>query len=600
MAYTRWRTGQSFGPDEDPDRYELQQLVRAEVGMEGETWRAVRYYRDGSSHEVAVKIKVSTDPDEAIAMVRRWSDSNDRLALFEIRGVVLSTCFSGRLPDAAPSVGRAVYQVSAWHDAKPLDVWARLVRPDPARIIIVLRDLSRIVSELHGHAFVHRDLSGGNILVAADDSVRLIDWTWMNRDGGEVSLPVGTPGYMAPEAGSLPTSDSDRYSVGALCRRLLLPDAGDAGSGTVSASRCRAELVRAGYSNRVAEVVAAMLEREPARRPKSLLPWVQDLEDAFAARDDAGPGYTCLSLLAGSGGEPTIVLTGGRAGIDVHASTADPTIALPPIPSGVRDLVATRGPAGEPVIAVMSGDGTWTLALSDGSTTPLEGGRFEVLLAAEHSPTAPSWIGKNDTAVAAVTLPTGTSAPHPADLGTAQGPLLAAAYDARGRPAALAVHEGRTVCLHGGWRRSVVLAEPADRGALVLNRMGEFEAWLLVGDRVVLVEQLSGEWSPADAEHPDLGLPAESPVTDLAALGHRGGPTVVTCGPSGVWVHEMSARGSRGAQQLFGGSAQRVVLAIGRDWRLRIAAVADGHPLCWQEGYSGEWDQVLLFHAGTG
>ncbi len=136
------------------------------------------------------------------------------------------------------------------------------------------------LAHLHGLGIVHRDVKTGNILVAADGSVKLGDFGLAKGEDLGVSLTetgasLGTPGYMAPEVirGKEATSVSDLYSVGVVLFEMLtggLPHRGT--SALEIASRQLADppplhlLKKHDVPAWLVRIVARLLERDPGDR----------------------------------------------------------------------------------------------------------------------------------------------------------------------------------------------------------------------------------------------------------------------------------------------------------------------------------------------
>jgi len=131
--------------------------------------------------------------------------------------------------------------------------------PDPAALA---RELLGALAHVHGAGIVHRDVKPGNILLDEHDRSHLTDFgvarpqdaTTMTQTG----MVMGTLAYLAPEvaAGEPATERSDLYSAGSVLREV----AGD------------------GAPAPLGELIAALTEQEPERRPASA-------EDALARLD---------------------------------------------------------------------------------------------------------------------------------------------------------------------------------------------------------------------------------------------------------------------------------------------------------------------------
>jgi hypothetical protein len=155
-------------------------------------------------------------------------------------------------------------------------------------VVRLLCDASEVLEYLHGRAppVIHRDLKPGNVLQRPDGSFAFVDFgavrDKLRPDGG--STVVGTFGFMAPEqfqGRALPASDV--YAIGATALSMLtgrqpeeLPHKG-------LAIEVRAALGgRAG--GRLVDVLSAMLDPDPDRRPSRIAPLLSRLNDGNRPR----------------------------------------------------------------------------------------------------------------------------------------------------------------------------------------------------------------------------------------------------------------------------------------------------------------------------
>ena len=96
-----------------------------------------------------------------------------------------------------------------------------------AEVEKILRELLPVLDYIHGQGIIHRDIKPDNIILRASDGKPvLIDFGIVkevnNINGGNKTVPLGTPGYMASEqiAGH-PVFSSDLYSLGLTAIFLL-------------------------------------------------------------------------------------------------------------------------------------------------------------------------------------------------------------------------------------------------------------------------------------------------------------------------------------------------------------------------------------------
>lgn len=93
-------------------------------------------------------------------------------------------------------------------------------------LMSVLEQLCGALDYAHENGLVHRDLKPDNVLMAADGTLKLLDFGLaraVNAGFGELSVLTGTPNYMAPEQldGSEVDHRADIYSLGVVLYRMF-------------------------------------------------------------------------------------------------------------------------------------------------------------------------------------------------------------------------------------------------------------------------------------------------------------------------------------------------------------------------------------------
>jgi hypothetical protein len=128
----------------------------------------------------------------------------------------------------------------------------------------------------HAEGIVHRDVTPGNVLMAADDVTKIADFG-ISRATGEGTVTgggfiAGTPAYLAPEVagGAEAGFPADVFSLGATLYRALegIPPFGTEDNTIVLLRRiAQDQVIPPKHGGPLAEVLGRLLQRDPERRP---------------------------------------------------------------------------------------------------------------------------------------------------------------------------------------------------------------------------------------------------------------------------------------------------------------------------------------------
>lgn len=142
-----------------------------------------------------------------------------------------------RLLDADTLSDGTPYFVMEYIDGVHLDAFCESQKSSVAQRLLLFRQVCLAVQFAHQQAVIHRDIKPSNILVAADESVKLLDFGIARQlesldlaaDATRTALRFLTPRYASPEQlrGESLGVATDVYSLGAVLQRLL----GDSGTG---------------------------------------------------------------------------------------------------------------------------------------------------------------------------------------------------------------------------------------------------------------------------------------------------------------------------------------------------------------------------------
>ena len=94
------------------------------------------------------------------------------------------------------------------------------------RVIAITRQICDGLAHAHARGIVHRDIKPGNIIIDAEDRVKITDFGLAQPDPGDFepnNTVAGTPGYMAPEQllGQRVDARADQFSVGCVLYEML-------------------------------------------------------------------------------------------------------------------------------------------------------------------------------------------------------------------------------------------------------------------------------------------------------------------------------------------------------------------------------------------
>lgn len=597
--------GYRVGDDDGPDVYQL--LGRIRAGGEGEVWRASSIRQDGlTNHYWAIKILhpyhlLGTDDNETMgSALNRWYrrlrsslDENAQVGR-EVPGIVGPTkVFVGDRPHppGRPGPGRTLYVVSPWVEGRDLGEWRRISAPSFGEICTVLVKLAAIVDGIANRAqpLVHRDISPGNVIIAAEGQVSLIDSTFIrpsNSAAGTVVVVNG--GFTAPEVRSGRADPAaDRYSFGAVAHYLLSraePAADNA------AADCRAVLIRHGLSAGVADHVAALLHPDPIQRPRSLARWARRLREL--GHRDTGPGrYRALAMSIDGTSTPVIaaaspagvfearlgVGSNWRLRLDRHG------------PADVTALAAVTDGSGEPITFAIADRGT-VFANRAGRWTDLGPSVGGAGIAAIRDPRGVATayvVDPAEHAMAVITIGL-DGVPQRVSTGRPVRRILSAATDQDGTPAIFALSPGgdlACITTEGAAR----VSDGALDAAGCTDRWGELCCYQIVAGQNVLnrFDRSMDDWAAISTRDVPLA------PTTVRCAGHRQGVTIALAGTAGLYLTLHDDDGLGPWHALTREPCHQVALGTGTAGRLKLAALVGDRVMLAEEDFDGGWSMGL-------
>jgi eukaryotic-like serine/threonine-protein kinase len=172
----------------------------------------------------------------------------------------------------------------------------------PGDLLRVGMQLASCLHYVHGEGLVHLDLTPGNVTLREGRAV-LLDFDIARDAGtpGPPDRPHGTAAYMAPEQCRRERSSAgmDLFALGAVLYELATgvqafraDDAADDEFSQLTAAPVRARAVRPSLPEAADEVIHALLEPDPCRRPASAREALRMLAAALPADEEpAWPAF---------------------------------------------------------------------------------------------------------------------------------------------------------------------------------------------------------------------------------------------------------------------------------------------------------------------
>jgi len=196
---------------------------------------------------------------------------------------------------------------------------------EPKAVLLILFRLTAALHDVHGEGIVHRDMKPSNIIVCDGLRPKIIDFGVASVPGGEVSMPLATTKYLAPEIYGPGKVDgrADLYSLGFIAYEMLL---GRAKFNEIFAdiiSDPQADEVNPAIPEALSTLIAKMLAKDPAGRFTDTEELGRAIKSHFSGRVRVSlpqaqePGEEALAELTGQRGIGTI--EGGE--IEIHAAS---------------------------------------------------------------------------------------------------------------------------------------------------------------------------------------------------------------------------------------------------------------------------------------
>lgn len=132
-----------------------------------------------------------------------------------------------RIYDAGNYKGRPYIAMEYVEGLRTLGPYCKSDDPLPMETVIqIVKQCAKALDYAHRNGVTHRDIKPDNIMLTADDEVKIVDFgvaEHKNRRSDDSYQTVGTPTYMSPEQakGEVLAGQSDIYSLGVILYQLL-------------------------------------------------------------------------------------------------------------------------------------------------------------------------------------------------------------------------------------------------------------------------------------------------------------------------------------------------------------------------------------------
>ncbi|BDG05455.1 serine/threonine-protein kinase [Anaeromyxobacter oryzae] len=162
-------------------------------------------------------------------------------------------------------------------------------------VLAIAMDVAAGLAHAHAAGVVHRDLKPSNVFLCESGAVKVLDFG-MAHAFGRQRVSGGTPAYMAPEQWREEPDDArtDVFALGVLLHEMLSGDLPFGPEGEALRAGTPAPRLEVPGAPALPELVACLLELDPARRPRD----AADVLDRLRAIAAPAPGPAARRRLA--------------------------------------------------------------------------------------------------------------------------------------------------------------------------------------------------------------------------------------------------------------------------------------------------------------
>jgi serine/threonine protein kinase/tetratricopeptide (TPR) repeat protein len=232
-----------------------------------------------------------------------------------------------------------LYIAMAYYDGETLRRRIGRGRLEVAEALDLAAQISRGLARAAEGGIIHRDIKPGNIMLADEDAVKIVDFGLAKMSDGELTRTgarMGTVSYMSPEQtrGEAVDQRTDVWSVGVVLYEMLAgkrPFHGGSDQAVIHAilndEPADLETLVPGLSPSVAAIVARAIRKDAGHRYPDAASLLKDLEQLLLDPDSQGSRDRTASLPADGERRIITVLSCGVTGFETVLDTMEPDAA---------------------------------------------------------------------------------------------------------------------------------------------------------------------------------------------------------------------------------------------------------------------------------
>lgn len=241
------------------------------------------YLGSGGMADVALYIDNRLNRKVAVKILR--TKEKDKIARFDNEAKISAALHQENLPVVYNYLKDGERHWLMMEYIEGIDISEILRRPHHQRIpplvaAMIMREVARALEYLHEQNIIHRDIKPGNVRLASDGQVKLMDFGIAKDQTSDLTFTstgviIGTPSYMSPEqaSGDKITAQSDLFSLGSLTYEMVTgskPFSGESNIHVINTiAQCRfkpVDKVNPAVPRELVQIIHKAMARNPSSR----------------------------------------------------------------------------------------------------------------------------------------------------------------------------------------------------------------------------------------------------------------------------------------------------------------------------------------------